>query len=251
MASVKMGEWSANMAYDNPAKRLLAVLEAGKKLPGNGNCRESWKALLKTDEESEMLGRLGKTMSLCAEIIRVMSEEHPEHSASWTHWNSQVIAAFMGQNLLGDWATFISKIDTHSLHYLGMTATLLEHARPTKVVTAEELAQLRERFQALQKQVLEADLGMLPARLRQYLVQTLHRLLAAIDEYHITGATSLLDAAEGAYGHAVVDSEYRSFLKTELGRRWAEAIQFVANVATVAQGLAPLGQSIVAPLLGA
>jgi hypothetical protein len=49
------------MNYDNPAARLLALLERGKKIPaGSTNCREAWQQLLNvTNDDPLLMSRIG------------------------------------------------------------------------------------------------------------------------------------------------------------------------------------------------
>ncbi|EGX8244403.1 hypothetical protein JS781_004368 [Salmonella enterica subsp. enterica serovar Reading] len=54
----------SELKIDNPAQRLLDILEAGKKLPDTWNCRNAWIELLNVEENNEqhLLSRLAKVM---------------------------------------------------------------------------------------------------------------------------------------------------------------------------------------------
>jgi len=53
------------MNYDNPAERLLSLLERGKAKAPATNCRTVWEELLEVNGDSPLLmARLGKVMEL-------------------------------------------------------------------------------------------------------------------------------------------------------------------------------------------
>ena len=64
------------MDLDNPAARLLRILEKGKKLPPPMSCRQAWCELLEVEIEDKvtLMGRLGKLIPLTAEITEQLSK---------------------------------------------------------------------------------------------------------------------------------------------------------------------------------
>lgn len=55
----------SELKIDNPAQRLLDILEAGKTLPDAQNCRKAWIELLHAEENNEqhLLSRLAKVIA--------------------------------------------------------------------------------------------------------------------------------------------------------------------------------------------
>ncbi len=231
------------MNYDNPAARLLSVLEKGKILPPTANCRVVWDELLESKNDSSVLmARLGKLMELPHLVILALREEFPEQGDTWSHWEAQVSAAFMVQNMHANWDSFITHIDDHSLRYLKMASAMLQAKTNTKLIIEADLIAVRETLDAILVEVLATDM---PSEVKRYLVRNLRKIVNSIDEYELTGALPLLDAVEITLGHAAVDKQYKSFLTdTELGKRLLDTLGSMANVVTVAVGLPQLTQAI-------
>jgi len=231
------------MNYDNPAARLLAILDAGRMEPPTSSCRAVWKKLLAvSDDQALLMSRLGKVMELPLLTVQAIKERYPDQGNSWTHWEGQVNVALTTQNLNGEWKTFIGHIDDHTLNYLRITSDLLQAKSNTKLIVDNDLSSIRERLDAILGEVLNSDAS---DEIKKYLVRNLRKIITAIDEYRLTGAIELLDVVETTLGHAFVDKSYKSFLTdTELGRRIIETLGATADVITVAVGLPQLSAAI-------
>jgi hypothetical protein len=231
------------MNYDNPAVRLLSLIEQGKKEDPSQSCRIVWQKLLKADNLQLLLPRLGKVMELSELIIEEIKENYPKQDRNcWSHWETQVNHAFMNQNLNGQWVTFINHIDQHSITYLHLASDLLQAKSNTKSLTDENLLTISEQLNTIYQEVLESDLS---DEVRTYLIKNLRKLILSIDEYKLTGAPPILEAIGTAIGHAHLDEEYKNFLTdTELGKKLLDTLASMANVVTVAVGLPQLTQAI-------
>jgi hypothetical protein len=231
------------MEYDNPAARLLSVLQEGKAIPPNTPCRNAWIQILKTGGNAPLLmSRLGKVMELPQETIQAMKDSFPHRAGIWTHWDAQVNTAFSKQNLHGEWNSFIAHIDSHTITYLQMSADLLEERSTTKTIADEKLSELRETLEQLYTETMKADID---EDIKKYLVRHLRKLLVCIDEYRITGALPVLESVEATLGHAYLAPEYKNFLTdTDLGKKLLDTLGSMANVVTVAVGIPQLTQTI-------
>ena len=231
------------MNYDNPAARLLAILEKGKAQPGTAKCRSVWEGLLEVQgDEALLMSRVGKVMELTQLAVEAIRDASPETGDSWSHWAIQVNAAFMVQNMHATWDTFIGNIDSHTISYLRISSSLLQARSNTKLIAGSELASVRSTLEALITEVLESSES---AEVKRYLLRSIRQIVSAIDEYRLGGALPVLDAIESAVGHVVVDKEYKNFLvNTELGKRVFDTLSATANLVTVAVGLPQLTQAI-------
>lgn len=231
------------MNYDNPAARLLSLIKQGQQKNATENCRAVWKELLEVDNNNSLLmSRLGKAMELPELIIKALVDGYPQQGNTWAHWESQVNAAFMSQNLNDQWATFRNLIDQHTVTYLQLASDLLQARSNTKLIADDALLVTREQLDAVYKEVLESSL---PDEVKKYLIRNLRKLILSIDEYKLTGALPLLDAIETTIGHAYFDKEYKDFLRdTALGKRFLDTLGAMANVVTVAVGIPQLSQVI-------
>lgn len=203
------------------------------------NCRECWEELLDARGNTALLmSRLGRVMELPRLTISALMASYPNQGETWKHWEAQVSAAFMVQNMHAEWKSFSANIDSHSITYLRMAADLLNAKQQSRLLEQAEVTAIRDRVQAVLDAVLEADL---PPALKAQLVRCIKRIIDALDEYQITGGVAILEAAEASLGHASLDSEYKSFLQdTALGQRVLDAISAAANIVTVSIGVPQL-----------
>lgn len=227
------------MQQDNPASRLLKILEAGRRLDKQRNCRECWEELLDARGDTALLmSRLGRVMELPRLTISALIASYPNQGETWKHWEAQVSAAFMVQNMHAEWKSFSANIDLHSITYLKMAADLLNAKQQSRLLEQAELSAIRDHVQAALNEVLDADL---PNALKVQLSRCIKRIIDALDDYQLTGGIAVLEAAEASLGHASLDSEYRSFLQnTALGQRVLNAISAAANIVTVSVGIPQL-----------
>lgn len=230
------------MNYDNPAARLLNLITEGRKNDPNANCRSVWVQLLGTNENPQLMSRLGKAMELPEQIISALSESFPSQGNTWSHWESQINSAFMAQNLNSTWNSFIGNIDNHSFTYLRLASDLLQSKANTKLLVDEEITSLRD---SLQDIYTDAQTSPMPDEVRKFILRHLKKLIDGIDEYKISGALPILDSIESAVGHMAIDKNYKNFLfDTELGKKLLDTLSSAANVVTVAVGLPQLTQAI-------
>lgn len=232
------------MKYDNPAARLLSLIDQGRQIDANFNCRMAWQQILSVDNNNPLLmSRLGKAMELPELTISALQELFPQQGNTWAHWESQVNGAFMTQNLNATWQSFIGNIDDHSITYLRLAADLLEAKSNTKELADADIDSTREQLSKIYDEILA---GSLEADVKKYLSRYLRKIIVAIDEYRLTGALPLLETIETTIGHAHLHAEYKSFLTdTELGKRLLDTLASMANVVTVAVGIPQLSQTIV------
>jgi len=231
------------MEYDNPAARLLSLLEKCKQKPGHMACKQAWREILDTGKDAALLmSRLGKVMELSQVTIEALRESFPNRETTWSHWNSQVNSAFMNQNLSATWDTFINHIDHHTIVYLQLSSDLLQGKSTTKLLENEKLNELRDELTELCDSVINSSLS---SEIKKYITRALRKLVTNIDEYRLTGALPLLEAVEGMVGHACVDVEYKEFMQTnELGRKLLVTLGAIADAVTVAIGIPQLSHSI-------
>lgn len=231
------------MDHTNPAFRLLSILEDGKTVNHQTVCRTVWAKVLKTDENSpDLLIRLGKTMELPSLIVQALQDTYPDEPNTWQHWHTQVRAAFMQQQLHGQWSSFIGQIDEHSYTYLRMHAKLLQVQSRTKPLDREILAETRSKLDECLVKLLKADVNQ---DVKRYLARNIRKIIAAIDEYHITGTTGIFDSIEIVMGHQVFDPNYKAFIReSDLGQNISTIVGTIADAMSIVMGLPQIGGSI-------
>lgn len=231
------------MIGDNPAARLLVILEEGKNHASHANCRSVWKKLLQLEAEpdSVLMSRLGKVMELPDQIITILKKDFPNQSSTTSHWSNQVNNAFSQQNLNGQWAEFSTHIDVHTIMYLRLSADLIQTKSPTNLIDPLEVKELREKVSELLAELLESDFN---PEFKEYLARCLQKMLMAIDEYRISGALPIMDTIEGAFGHAFFNAGYKQDLSnTKFGSKVFSVLSSVADTMTLALGVPMLPQA--------
>lgn len=235
------------MKFDNPAGRLFEVLNKVKKYPPSSQARLVWRETFELPAADQlsplMTAKIATTMLLIQQSLELLNEEHPELADHPPAWASQVSSAFQAHNMHGDIAGFVGSITAETLSSVLMTAALLDKGSNRKALSAEQLVEMREAIATVLDEVLDST--DLETDLKIYVARSLRKILAAIDEYKLTGATPILESIEQAVGHAMVDPKYRNFLTdTQLGQRVFDAFQTASAIVTVATGMPQLTSAV-------
>lgn len=231
------------MDHDNPALRLLNLLDKAKAINPNTASVNAWESLLDAkSDHALLLSRMGKMLALPQQIASVLSTSVEASPDSVRHIADQLYVAFTAHKFDGKWEAFTARIDVHIINYLTLASTLLETRNPTKRLDAEELASLREQLSSLLEKIRLSDIDV---NLKSYIVMQLHDLIAVLDDYFITGAGPILERIEATVGHAYWDSGYRSFLTDhDLGQSLFQCLAAAANLITVAVGIPQLAHIV-------
>ncbi len=230
------------MHTDNPAGRLLHILQEGKDNAPHNTCKDVWFQLLEVENENFalLMSRLGKVMGLPEQIRSQIQYYYPNQNCK--HWINQVNLAFSTQTLDGSWEGFNQYIDEHTINYLSMSVDLLDTKENTQILKEDKLSEIREKINDLLTDILEEDID---EHFKKYMVDYLRKITVAIEEYKISGATPIVESIEQALGHAFIDKKYKdNLLKTETGKKIITALGAVASVVTIAVGLPQLSEPL-------
>jgi hypothetical protein len=222
------------MNYENPATRLLELLKTAKQLPQNKPTRDTWMTLLNARDQTELWTGLSCANALIQETRAAVSRWHPEGLPSTPHWARQLETAFTKQNLQGDWSSFVGHFDDHTIAYLDITARLLDAHYKTKAATEEERDEYRASLNKMLEEVLASEQ---PDELKKYLARSLQRIIAALDDYKLTGSAAVIDSVQTMIGDAVLHEELgEQVKKSELAQRVFTSVALIANAMTIASG---------------
>jgi len=201
---------------DNPAKRLLLILEEGKSSEINKgtDCLQVWKRILKVsgNNDAQLLSRLGKTIALVGEIEDELSLLDGVDSESCLAWVPLLKNAFAAQNLTGPWSGFIDKVDNHTLNYLKNCSALLDATFKQKYKSIENVSELSAEVQQLLLEVLDSDL---PETVKIFMSSKLREIQRALDEYHVTGNGPIVKAVESYVGFVVINNQIMTSVKED------------------------------------
>ena len=195
---------------DNSAKRLLRILEAGKeeKINKDASCRQVWMSLLDVPNNNEvlLLSRVGKTMALVGEIETELKALNKVNIESYLGWLPTIKLAFSNQQLKSPWATFINQIDDHTFNYLNNSSDILDMGMPQKTFNIDNVLELSNSISELLSEILESDL---PDNVKIFMSSKLREIQIAIDEFHITGNTPIIEAVESFVGHVMLHQDLK------------------------------------------
>ncbi|WP_312629548.1 hypothetical protein [Scandinavium sp.] len=227
----------SELKIDNPAQRLLDLLEQGNKYQRTENCRKVWQNILQTEGMGEglLLTRLGHAMALPGRIIQVREDNFSTLRGKSGHWKSCVDSAFISQSLNETWHTFRDKIDDRTLTELGMLSDLFETRGAHAGIAADEIDALLERITHLRNEIRESELS---AAMKTLLLKQLAQIQEALESYSISGVEPVMDAVQSTLGLAVLHPEYRNEISKGTGSPFGEKISALltdtASVVTIA-----------------
>ncbi len=242
---------------ENPAARLLAILEKGQSIPSTQTCQSAWNTLLDVHATPNIFfPRLAKVMELpnqTIELLNLLDTSHKHQNAS-QHWINQVNSGFISQSLNGQWATFINHIDGHTINYLAMTSEFFDMKSNIKTNdSAQELSDIRQTLQKLLNDTLGNE--ELDKDIKRYLVRSLQRVIVAIDEHFISGYMPIAEAIETTIGYMVLDSKTTdkkicsAFYDTGIAKEFFNALNIISAMVTLATGIPQLSNEFFHSLL--
>ena len=233
------------MYFDNPAGHLLTILERGRDLDVNTNCKAAWSEILSAETDAELLSRLGKIMLLPSQTLMLFDSVGKLDETTHEHWTGQVLKAFFAQNLDGVWESFINHIDNHTITNLKMTDQILELQKTIQNPSEDEIERIRADVIDLLDKVRESNLE---GEIKRHLMRSLQRIVGAIREYSLFGIVPVIDAVESTIGHAAADSSYAKIITEELPVFW-EILHRIATLLTIITGSEKLLDFFKNPLL--
>lgn len=237
----------SELKIDNPAQRLLDLLEQGNNYKREDNCRAVWQKILQVEEmeEQHLLTRLASAMALSGRIIQVREDNFSSLRGNSRHWKSQVDNAFVSQGLNSTWSTFRDHIDDRTLTELGMLSDLFETRGAHAVIEAEEIDALLERITQLRSEIRESRLSR---TLKMLLLKQLSQIQEALESYSISGVEPVMDAVQSALGLAVLHTDYRKEISKGAGSQFGEKISALltdtASVVTIAGAMPAISGAV-------
>ena len=207
--------------YDNPAGRLLAVLEAFAALDGNASVIDSWASVFGVDQP-DVIVRLGPVADMIRETQEAVNE-----------LDDQYLSAMVGNNR-DAWARPIFPIDhkfnaamgpvrppRDSLVALGMVSNQLHRDCPEGSIPDDaELERLKAQVLALVDEVRDSQLS---ADLRRIIVSHLLDIVKTIENVRIGGPGAVRHAVEALVGGAAMVIDEDDAGSETLAKVWATA----------------------------
>tara|TARA_R100000655_G_scaffold65413_1_gene103872 strand:- start:1145 stop:1915 length:771 start_codon:yes stop_codon:yes gene_type:complete len=233
------------MKLDNPAARLLSILERGGQISDGRSCRDAWCELLdvRKGDHAVLMGRIGRVMALSTDIIERLEGIGGIKVDRYMHWVKPLENAFLKNNLNGQWKDFKSQINPHVINYLSMTSDLFSHKCPEPVISESHLDSIINSARSLIDEVRKADL---PEDIKEFMIRHLYKVSVAVEEYIIRGAESVSSVIESAFGHGVLHGESVELAKTNsVVKKFWQSMANIAMVVSISTGVQQLAPPIV------
>lgn len=232
------------MALDNPAARLLSILERGLEIEDAKPCRHAWCELLSVDlnDHATLMGRLGRVMSLSTDIVDNLRVVDGINVDRYMHWVAPLQNAFIRNNLNGSWKEFKGQINIHVINYLSMTSDLLSHTKPEGTFSDGSLEKIKTSASAL---IEEVRLSELPDDVRFFMMKSLYQIVVAVEEYILTGASSISSAVESAFGHGFLNKASVEAASTDsVAKKFWQAMANIALIVSITTGTLQLAPAV-------
>ena len=241
----------ANMMNDNPAQKLLDLLEE-LRLRQNEYCWEVWQDVLHIKTKEDFPIAFAKITILLEGIIEYLIVYEPDAEQDCQYLKSRFSQAMMGQDLSGRMATFMSYFDEHVFKDLRNFSRIMRTNTVGKRLEQSELGEILQQMQGLKNSVIEADIS---ERLQLSICKYINRILHLVEQYKISSSEEILSAIEALAGHVGMDEEGRKIFqdedKKDIKEKYKKALSTKASICTIATTLNPqIGQTVMKLLTG-
>ncbi len=185
---------------NNPAERLLQIVNNGKNHNGGRPVIDIWSEILSTSasDYSLLIRRIGYVMDLPSQIklkIESLGEYDPN---IYLKWLPNVENAFKSVHFQMQWSQFISNFDGTVMYGLEVSSDLLSRKSPEPTADNKTLNSILTDLEDLISKSIQVDA---PPILKDIILENLIKIKHSIEEYSIRGIIP-------------IQREFNSFLAT-------------------------------------
>jgi len=225
---------------DNPAGRLLLILQKSQKIDPAKKMREAWAEIFEVDSDntSEILRNLGLLHQLPSEIRNQVYSIDGEDHDLYLDKISRVENALSNINLKARWKNFKETIDEATLTELKFCSKLLSKKSEFRTIDKKDREDLLKRIQDLKNEMSDFNIN---EDLRRAIFDKLSEIERAIFDYRLTGGVLIKKEVESALANVVV----RALNQDEsLTRKLLDLFAYIAATITVGEHSYQLAQKI-------
>lgn len=216
-------------------KRLLAILESGRKIKPNTEYIEGWRLTLKAADLYETHRKIGLLHALVRDAAAEAKQNFPEETGSIDHWESLLAKLLRETNPGAQWQTFFSRIDPHVFQYLRLQSKFIELQSPGCLVDEEQLENVRKLLQEALDETMRS--GAKPEVIMT-IARRIRLIIGSIEDFIITGNEAIFDEIKAA---AVELEIYKKQDEpVPISEKFTTALGTLANAITVATGVPQL-----------
>lgn len=188
---------------NNPAARLLNLIEKLKNLDRNQPTMKAWAAIfvVRADDTPELLERVGRVMRL-PKVTRTALLAVPDTAQIYFEWLPSIESAFKAHRLNGPLNEFIGQINDQATNTLRFCSDRLSTQAPEPILETEPLTKLRRDAAELRTDLEKADID---PDLKKFALDHLKVIISALNDYELFGVGPIHRAANEAIGAGAVD----------------------------------------------
>ena len=176
---------------DNPAERLLRILESAKNYPAKQHhAASAWKSIFGLQEELQIPAKLGGLYVLASRVSKEMVDRSPSSAKVAAHLNNCMLRMCHGR-LNEPWEETSKYIDEHTIEYLRMHANFSKSFLKNREIDQNDFLKARS---ALEDAISEISRSNLSLDSKNLIIRRIRDILIAIDNFAITGQEAVFDA---------------------------------------------------------
>lgn len=195
------------MVYlDNPAGRLLKLLEEARAIPAHEHPIKAWGAIFRLSpiDTAQLIRKGARTIDLAAEVrrkVEALTDDDPGLILRNYEEVETVVERFTSIAALPRMDHFVSGLGPTGIHALEMCSSLLHRRSPEPVVENEKLNELRLDVAHLVEEFQSAE--DFDADLRYFVTGHLFDILRALSDVDMTGVEPVRDEVSRIVGTMV------------------------------------------------
>lgn len=232
-------------AMNNPAGRLLTIINAGKAQPKKKRAADIWGALLEVSPQDKtlLLERVGGVLSLPSKIRTEISQIKDVNEGVYLKWLPTVERSFNSLNFDAPWQQFIDIIDEAAIYGMEVCSELLSRMSPEKIIDMNSMDTLKSQIDELLSSLDDQDIDL---GIKKFIYEHLTKIKFAIEEYKINGTVPLEDEFHSVLGCIVTNPGiYSNSKETEAGKGFWGVMGKLAVLVTITVGAIQIGQDTI------
>jgi len=223
---------------DSVTNHLLKIVIAARESRVNVSFIDGWKRIFGEAELLEVhrkIGLLYKLIDAAAQEVLIVD---PDQTEAVDHWRRQLYSG-LSVAATKNWMDFHGYLDTHTINYLKMQATLVHLRNGDSDIDHEELLRAKSLLLEAINEITESTLS---DQSKLAIIRRIRTLIASIDDYSLTGNDAVFDQFKSAIYEIATNQEVR---EKGPGTKFSQAAEVLANILTSATGI----QQLVGPTL--
>jgi hypothetical protein len=196
---------------NNPAGRLLKIVNDLKHIPPSTSADEAWASVLgiEVSDTGSLLKGIGATLQLGQDTIDAIKKQNVNHELYIGHVN-QILKAFQKMPLGARIYDTMNNVKSEDIVGLRFCDEQLSRKVPEKTLNENDLKKIHENIISLIDEVVKGDID---EYLRKYLLDKLDLLRQAVAMYNISGIKPIEIAIHNVIGSTAVDSKLKDKFK--------------------------------------